>query len=213
MGFLGETVPVIHFFKRRPLIVLTLLYVLTLILLDRAGKFAATPAFPSGGALSTIEGTVTATPEKKGDRTSFSLVASAIDGRQCRERLLVTSYIATDVTVGDVLHMNGALKTPPGLRNEGGFDYRTYLQRQGIHLLFYPRSIEITGHRRLSPLTTIATGLRDDIVSVIRANLPDVEASVLAPMLVGDKSGLTTELSRAFTDAGVMHVLVVTGTV
>jgi competence protein ComEC len=48
-------------------------------------------------------------------------------------------------------------------------------------------------------------------VEVLHRFLPAEEANVLAPMLVGDTSGLSREQKAGFSDAGVMHVLVVSG--
>lgn len=203
--------PLIRFFKRRPLIGLTLLYILLLLVLDRTGFFLIQPVFLPDRGQHRVEGLVIDVPQNKPERIVFPVDTLSIDGREWKERVQVTLYGETPVSIGDTVSIAGTLRMPDGLRNEGGFDYRNYLQRQGVHLVMYARAVERTGHRPVSLLRSAALSIRDDIIGVIKNSLPEREASVLIPMLVGDKSGLTRELSRSFADAGVMHVLVVSG--
>ncbi|UCG43875.1 MAG: ComEC/Rec2 family competence protein [candidate division WOR-3 bacterium] len=53
--------------------------------------------------------------------------------------------------------------------------------------------------------------LRRYVSSVAAGHLPQTEAGLLAGLLLGDRSGIDLETRQEFTDAGVVHVLAVSG--
>jgi competence protein ComEC len=195
---------------RRPLIACTIVFICLLLVLDTRGCFASRSGLPVDTPL-TAEGIVSEPPEPAGTRIRFPLDLIALDQAPARGRVLVTAETAAVIRPGDILRLGGTLRTPPGLRNPGGFDYRTYLARQGIRTLFYADNVTLQGRHPLPWYRTLAFAARADICRTISRYLPDDEAAVLIPMIIGDKSGLTPDLKRAFADAGVTHILVVSG--
>ncbi|MHB9155332.1 MAG: DNA internalization-related competence protein ComEC/Rec2 [Endomicrobiales bacterium] len=203
---------VLSLIKKRPLIVLTLCYACLLIALDQSGFFARPrpPYVPAEEA--EIRAAVLDAPETREGRARFPVRILSVNGQATDGKALVTGYGPQgNVAPGDVLLIEGAVKEAPGDRNPGGFDYAAYLGRQGISALVYASSIEAAGSNDLPFYRAIAFRIRKNILDTLSSSLPATEAGVLAPMLVGEKSGLSGEMKAAFTDAGVMHVLVVSG--
>ncbi|HHO77283.1 MAG TPA: DNA internalization-related competence protein ComEC/Rec2 [Deltaproteobacteria bacterium] len=107
---------------------------------------------------------------------------------------------------GDRIRAHAKIKRPRPFGNSGEFDYREYLQAQGIVLtgsISDYKDIEIQS--RMS-----SCGLRDKLVSRLSA-LARPEAEVLKAILAGDRSGLTYSLRDAFAALGIAHILAISG--
>lgn len=215
---------------QRPLISITLLYALLLVILDQTGFFAGQSKNRIAG-LSRVEGYVIGLPEKKYGKISFLLKTSKINNKNTSEQLLVNyslkneinnissscfedegdRFLPPNIEPGDILRIEGYFRLPSSARNPGGFDYAQYLNRQSIQFLFYASSLKIIGRISLPFYKILAYKIRYDIITTIRKNLPEKQADILLPMVIGDKSGLSKETKQEFTDAGVIHVLVVSG--
>lgn len=115
-----------------------------------------------------------------------------------------------DLAPGDVLLIQGQLSQPTGQRNPGGFDYGLYLKSQSIAglLTVAPENLEKIGQE---------TTLYYQILGIKRAleNQSDVSFSedvsdLLKGVVFGEKN-INENLIRRFQDAGVTHVLSVSG--
>ncbi|OGS23036.1 MAG: DNA internalization-related competence protein ComEC/Rec2 [Elusimicrobia bacterium RIFOXYB2_FULL_50_12] len=206
----------IAFLLRRPFITITISLICVLAILDRNGFFRS----PSRGDAAihisqrpvTVQGWLRQLPEEKKQRTAFILQAQKLNDMRVSGRILVNYYGHYEtVTAGDMVQVIGVLRSPPGASYPGGFDYAEYLQRQNIYSVMSATSVTRTGYVRLPFYLKIAYALRRDILAAIDKWLPPEEAAILAPMLIGDKTRLSAEEKQSFTDAGVMHILVVSG--
>ena len=198
----------LHLIRRRPFIALTLGYVALLIVLDCRGFFIPPPGNFTPLEQSAIAGRISNPPEERNNKVSFVLSDPAIDGKQTHCRLLVTCFSPWEhYEAGDIVSLNGKIQQPPEQRNPGSFDYGTYLRRQGISVIVYTPHAAKTGKHPLPFYRSLALAVRENILATIDDNLPAEQAHILAPMLIGEKAGLTEEEKQAFTDAGVMHVL------
>ncbi|AFA48441.1 DNA internalization-related competence protein ComEC/Rec2 [Acetobacterium woodii] len=111
---------------------------------------------------------------------------------------------------GDILLLKGNLSEPAGKRNPGGFDYDLYLKSQSIDALLSvrPENIELIGQE---------TSIYDQILKIKRtledqsdAYLSEDVSDLLKGVVFGEKD-ISNELSQRFQDAGVSHVLAVSG--
>ena len=206
----------ITFLRHRPFIVITIAFLCVLLILDRNGFFSSPSRDDAAVHISqapvTIEGWIRQLPEEKKQRTAFVLKAQTVNGIPVSGNVLVSYYGHYEtITAGDAVRTVGTLRSPPGESYPGGFDYGTYLQRQNIYSVLSTTSVTRTGYIRLPLYLKIAYTLRRDILAAIDEWLPPEEAAILAPMLIGDKTRLSAEEKQSFTDAGVMHILVVSG--
>lgn len=117
---------------------------------------------------------------------------------------------------GQILHIADAmLERPPGPRNPGQFDYRRYLEGQGIAAVCRisdPRQIRMAGDGgNFSPEYRFFYPLRRKLQQIIRRHLPEPGAGFLQALLLGVRSGLAPGTREDFQHAGVMHVLAISG--
>lgn len=108
---------------------------------------------------------------------------------------------------GDRVAMEGALSSPSGARNFGGFDYRGYLRNRHIHWLL---KISGTGQIDAAPPATwsFRTLLRwnDAVRAQLGTELESLfrkkDAGYLKGLIIGMQDELDPETYREFSDSG-----------
>lgn len=116
---------------------------------------------------------------------------------------------------GDRVWVSGRLEPPRSARNPGGFDERAYRRRQGIGYVLSADGGPV-GWRLLSrgegrPVLALAYYLRGRLAAVASATLPPQEAALLKGLALGDRAGLSPDLSEDYRRAGLSHILSVSG--
>ncbi len=109
---------------------------------------------------------------------------------------------------GDVLEVTGELKTPPRLDD---FDYRGYLEHQGIYTVVYYPGVEVldTG-RGFSPLAWIYS-LRQSLADTLAQVLPEPQSSLAQGIILGIRGNIPADLNDAFARSGTTHLLAISG--
>ena len=119
------------------------------------------------------------------------------------------------ITYGMLLALHGDLSVSGPERNPGEFNPRQYDRANGIAGHFVVRGaahVRILEHRGGSwPMRTIIAPLRAAILRQIDMTVGGEEGEFLKGLLLGDRSGISSATNRAFIDAGVAHVLAVSG--
>ena len=123
-------------------------------------------------------------------------------------RILVTLRSSPPLHAGDLVTVRGRLELPPTATNPGEFDYRAYLKRQGVFLVFSARSAEVEP-QTVSP--DAPRWLRATIHSACYQHLPADDAALLAGLLISDRSRFPVELNEAFLRTGTVHILSTSG--
>jgi|GEM_PF-720069 len=114
---------------------------------------------------------------------------------------------------GDTIGLYGRLTQARNARNPGEFDYRKFLQRQGIFGIIYLNDEEIyqLGSGGSVFLRWIGS-LRQKIGAVITELSSDYEVeSIFRSLILGEGGEVPIDLYRAFQKTGTTHVLVVSG--
>jgi len=111
-----------------------------------------------------------------------------------------------DVRAGSIIQATALWRLPENRRNPGAFDYRSYC---------FDRHIAVTGGLR-GPLKVLRTSVSwlDTArrrIRVALASQPDAGGSVLAALLLADKSGIPTDVYDAFAASGAAHLLAISG--
>lgn len=115
---------------------------------------------------------------------------------------------------GDELIIKNAFKAIPAARNPEEFDYRRFLSYKNIDQQAYVTSDEWvhTKANTGNSLIRYAMKIRKHVLAVFQAaNLKDDEFSVASALLVGNKDKLDTALYTTYSEAGVMHILSISG--
>lgn len=136
------------------------------------------------------------------------------DGYECRVPAAYWTYYPekqlSPPTDGQRLRVEGAVYHPMGRQNPFGFNFRLYLLQKGI-------SIGVSGARNLrleGPVQTEPASfwLRARLLLSDRLDEAAGENSgLIRALLLGDRSALADETQQSFRDAGIAHVLSVSG--
>ncbi len=108
----------------------------------------------------------------------------------------------------------GQLQSVSTARNPGDFDLRKYLFLNEIYAKMYLEDqvdIQILGKEGNFFLTDLIYPLRKLISKNFTTYIGGKEASFLKGILIGDRSEIPFELKESFINAGVMHILAVSG--
>jgi competence protein ComEC len=202
------------------------------LLLGCAGIVAV--ALPRGGALGAVAVAVAATAwwwgslrldaldrstlaPRIGTAERFLAVATAdarpgrFDQRQFarvgRERVELELPLGRAPPQGAVVDALAVVKAPRGPEN--GFDERTWLRRQGVHVVLRVDAWRLIGHR--GGLGAVADRLRRWLRRASAPGLTGERRALVEGVLLGDDGGLSDNLKQAFRRSGLYHLLAVSG--
>lgn len=174
------------------------------------------------GAEVAIRGYIASEPDLKDSKVSY--IVETIGMRQgygdefkpIRGKILLTTLVSAEDAIldyGRELIFEGQLTQPQGVRNPGGFNYRRYLAQKGVgaSIFAYPYTIETWDRKSRFSLIRAGMNIRDRIVHVIDNSLPHQQAGLLNGMLIGYREGLSDEVQEAFSNAGLTHIMAVSG--
>lgn len=162
-----------------------------------------------------------APPEASADGVSFEARVLTADGVAVREgRALLRWFPNDDPTAaifesldlgrGDTLEVLVRLRRPNTYRDPGVFDYRRFLARQGIYwtgTLRSPRLVTVLGRGWHTP-----DEIRNWTAGRIARYFEDATTRALVlGMVLGRRSLLPAVVERRFEEAGLIHLLVVSG--
>ena len=159
-----------------------------------------------------IQGVVAEEPDIR-DRLcllTFSASEVTVDGE--KEKVSGTALIQVprypSYLYGDALRVTGELETPEPFDN---FDYKTYLERQGIYSVIYYPEVEILGRGGgIKPLQWIYS-LRERLSASLARALPEPQASLAQGILLGLRTNIPDSLNDAFSRTGTAHILAISG--
>ncbi len=125
-------------------------------------------------------------------------------------KLADASHSAGNAKIGAIVEARGVFAPFEGPRCEGMFDAASYYMIRG-----YEGQLR---RARLSAVSVrydrISEGLRlvrDRAFHILRENMSEEDAGLVAAMTLGDKSGIDTEIKELYQNAGISHVLALSG--
>jgi competence protein ComEC len=143
-------------------------------------------------------------------RLSLDARALQLDGawRDASGGVLARVPLLPRHRAGDILELEGKLATPPQL---DGFDYASYLARQGIgSVIEYPVARRI-GHDEPPPLRAATLRVRRTLSASLGRVLPEPEASLAQGVLLGQRSALPDDVRDDLNTTSTSHLVVVSG--
>lgn len=115
---------------------------------------------------------------------------------------------------GDVVAVSKGYFDIAAPKNPEEFDYRTYLERQNIyaHAFVSWNEVHPVDHQRLNPILGWAYQIRTESQKVIDELIRNPrEKAIISALILGIKDHLDNELKTAYSSAGAIHVLAVSG--
>ena len=153
------------------------------------------------------------------EKISFKVKAKQIERGDCTIRteglILVNTYLGDcPYKYGDVLKIKGKLKKPMGRKNFGEFNYELYLARERVFTylnIWQEKDIQKIGEDDSNFLVSFPLSARDKIKEITKQTLVPPYNYLLVGMLLGEKSFIPPYLKEVFAEAGIMHILAVSG--
>jgi len=137
-------------------------------------------------------------------RGSFDLRQPA---RTRGERVQLELPLGRAPPQGARLSLLAVVKAPRG--PEHGFDERTWLRRQGVHVVLHVDEWHVVGRR--GGLGGVADRLRRWLRRSSSPGLTGERRALVEGVLLGDDGGLSDGSKRAFRRSGLYHLLAVSG--
>ncbi len=196
------------------------------ILKINADRSGACPVPPSlFGSRTVVAGRILDPPTSVGKRTRFTLAvdraASSAGDARVRELAAVVVVRSVRDTLPPVLEygayvvLRGELTRPPEERNPGEFSARQYYEANGITLALFVRGysavtvIDTTGGSWI--MRRVVVPARRFVLKEIDRTVGGEEGEFLKGLVIGERSGIPVSTRQAFVNAGVAHVLAVSG--
>ncbi len=124
-----------------------------------------------------------------------------------------SSFSEEDFAVGDTITAQTEYAGFSSARNYGNFDEKSYYYSIGVFDKYYLSDFEITDHPRFN-ISEALRQVRKRIISVIYncAGEENAEtAGVIAAMITGDRTGIDEETTRLYRNAGISHIIAISG--
>ncbi|WIF94823.1 DNA internalization-related competence protein ComEC/Rec2 [Caminicella sporogenes] len=109
--------------------------------------------------------------------------------------------------------IKGRFQAFKGPRNPKMFDYRLYLKSQKVYKIMYVKDfdIKIIGKADLSSLKTIRQNIKYILYKKVLKILGGNEGKVALSLIFGDKKIIDESLYDTFKNAGIAHILAISG--
>lgn len=121
---------------------------------------------------------------------------------------------ASKLLFGDRLMVEAEFGEPERALNPDGFDYATYLKRQGVGATSYisSGSWQLTGQNTSFSIRREADKWRNYLLDIYRKfNIQGDQFAVLAALTLGYTDDLQSDIRASYSSTGVMHILSVSG--
>jgi len=113
------------------------------------------------------------------------------------------------LAVGDRIELSGIITFPEGPRNPGGFDEQLYDRINQIDVKIKPdQAVRKTAS---DPVFSFLACSRDAAAERISELWEQPCSGVICAMLLGDKSLLEEDLQELFSEAGIAHIIAISG--
>jgi competence protein ComEC len=127
--------------------------------------------------------------------------------RAVRESALLELPLGRSPPQGALLALTATIELPRG--PERGFDERTWLRRQGMHIVLNGRNWRIVGRR--GGLGGVADGIHSWLARRLAPGAHGERHAVIAGIVLGEDEGLSEDLREDFRASGLYHLLAVSG--
>ena len=211
----GDTIKILRYF-RRPLVAVLVAVLFPIWLLAQHHidvLYQRIDGHYDGELLKGVQAQILKKDIKKG-RFRYTIKIPGEDGGSfwpgcgCAERGIVTSE-EYDIPVGSWIDFDARLMEMPAAQNEGGFDMKRYYAVQKV--TFYGELTCLHRAEGGSFLYEALWGLRRSAADFYDASLPGEESGLMAAMALGDRGELSDEVRELFSEAGIAHLLAVSG--
>lgn len=131
-----------------------------------------------------------------------------------RSKVFFRNVDSLKLNYGDFIVLEAQWNRPPPAMNPGAFDYRKFLEREQIFSVAYVDINALIYHDKgfYRDFRYYTLELRNSLENILIKNgLVDDELGVGDALLLGKRSHISKEMMQAFSAAGTVHILAVSG--
>ena len=121
-------------------------------------------------------------------------------------------YTKSNLNFGDKVEIIGTFYEPSRARNYRGFNYKRYLQTNGIYGTIKSNQISLISANNVNYILTLSNNIRQKIIEQIRIILANETSPLLIGLTLGDKTYLDEDTINDFQKSSLAHILAVSGT-
>lgn len=168
-----------------------------------------------------LEGVLFRSPEsrEKGSRLLIDTRRVFIGGKESRVSgrvIITTKERILGLAYGDRIRvLETELRVPRVFKNPGGFDIKRYYERQGIYAIgFVPGAESIISFGKDGSscfLIHSLDRLRGNFGNFVRSEIGFPKSEIINAITIGDQGGIPTDLRNRFSEAGISHILSISG--
>ncbi len=171
-------------------------------------------------AIRSVSGIITDAVLKSDGRNRYLLECDSlgtVDGNKavCGRLILYQGKLSGRLEPGDRVRISDSPEIPSVPGNPGAFNYRRYVNMNGIHMHYYIRDTLRVEVERKEKVTFSSGGIfeavRHQVTGRIDSFFEAPDRDLLKALILGIKSDLDRDLVRAFQLTGVVHVLAISG--
>ncbi|MFI3230535.1 MAG: DNA internalization-related competence protein ComEC/Rec2 [bacterium] len=124
----------------------------------------------------------------------------------------VREYALRYIKVGDYISLKGSLDFAGIQKNPNAYDEELVFVVNNIYCKMYANRFEILENNGfLNNFLSYTALIRQNIFDIYDQILPPTESSILKAMLIGDKQFLEDDTTSLYQEAGIYHILAISG--
>ncbi len=164
------------------------------------------------GSTALVTGRLLQDPERRSTSLHAVVAVDKVNGEPARGAMLALLPPEQVLSYGDRIEVRGFLEAPQAFETNGGrlFDYPGYLRAKGISAVM---RYAVIRSQQAGPwsLRGALFSLKHSFERSLERTFTEPQASLLEGLLLGEKHGLTEDLTDAFVRSGLIHVVVLSG--
>ena len=127
--------------------------------------------------------------------------------------LLVRTDVYADIKYGDVVSIKGELTRPEDFETDLGrtFAYTKYLAARGVLYQVEFAQVEVVRSGEGNVIVHNLLNFKENFLNSVYGVLPEPAAGLAAGLVLGVKGALDKELETVFRQAGIIHIVVLSG--
>ena len=125
-------------------------------------------------------------------------------------KIIIYTNSEEKLHIGNRIRVRGKISFYEEARNPGNFDQKFYYQKQGIHGKVWAEDIELVDNKtdRFKDRMSV---LREKWNQMLIENLGETDGTILAAILLGEKSKMDQEMKELYQVNGIGHILAISG--
>ncbi len=112
-----------------------------------------------------------------------------------------------NLSLGDIIQVEGKVKQPEVRRNYNGFDYKKYLNSKNIYTVVQAKFVKIIKQNG----TLNILSLKNTIINNMYSTLSKTSSSICLALIIGYKVDIPDDINENFKNSNLLHILAISG--